>query len=98
MMTPEQRFDRLERIAKLFAKEGLEERRRRRETNKKMAFLIDLHARNIERFHKSSETRKYLSELQSRRRKSPRPTDSQLDAIWRGILKGCRKGKSSTES
>jgi hypothetical protein len=49
-MTPEQRLDRLERIAKLFVKAGLRARREGREQDKKLDHLISLQIHNEEKF------------------------------------------------
>jgi hypothetical protein len=54
-VTPEQRLDRLERIAKLFVRAGLRARRDMREMNEKINILIDVQIRNDERFAKSDE-------------------------------------------
>jgi hypothetical protein len=53
MMTPEQRLDRLERIVKLFAREG---RRARSELNAKADMLIDAQMRNEDRFAALAES------------------------------------------
>jgi hypothetical protein len=52
VVTPEQRLDRLERIAKLFVRAGLRARRDMREMNEKINILIDAQMRNDERFAK----------------------------------------------
>ena len=52
-MTPEQRLDRLERIAKLFAREG---RRARSELNARVEMLINARMRNEERFAALAES------------------------------------------
>ena len=54
-MTPEQRLDRLERIAKLFVKAGLRARHNMRELDEKMNIMIDAHIQNEERFAKFDE-------------------------------------------
>ncbi len=51
-MTPEQRLDRLERIAKLFVRAGLRARRNMCELDEKMNILIDAQIQNKERFAK----------------------------------------------
>jgi hypothetical protein len=51
-MTPEQRLDRLERIAKLLVRAGM---RARREMNEKINILLDAQIRNDERFAKTDE-------------------------------------------
>jgi len=55
LVTPEQRLDRLERIAKLFVKAGLRARRNMRELDEKMNIMIDAHIQNEERFAKFDE-------------------------------------------
>lgn len=59
MMTPEQRLDRLERIAKLLVKAGL---RARREMNEKINILIDAQLRNEERFARTDKKFAQLAE------------------------------------
>jgi hypothetical protein len=54
-MTPEQRLDRLERIAKLFVKAGLRARHDGRDQDKKIDHLIDLQIHNEEKFAKHEE-------------------------------------------
>ncbi|MGH9881810.1 MAG: hypothetical protein ACRD6N_10270 [Pyrinomonadaceae bacterium] len=52
MMTPEQRFDRLERIVKLMIKAGIRARRQSREQDEKINMLMDLQMVNEGRFDK----------------------------------------------
>ena len=54
-MTPEQRLDRLERIAKLFVKAGLRARHDGREQDKKIDHLISLQIANEEKFARNEE-------------------------------------------
>ncbi len=49
-MTPEQRLDRIERIAKLFVREGLRTRRQSREQHERINILINHQIRNDEKF------------------------------------------------
>lgn len=49
-MTPEQRLDRIERIAKLFVREGLRARQRSREQDERINILINHQIRNDEKF------------------------------------------------
>jgi len=49
-MTSEQRLDRLERIAKLFVRAGLRERRNRAELDEKIDIIISAQIANEERF------------------------------------------------
>lgn len=86
-MTPEQRLDRLERIAKLFVKAGLVARRRSREQNEKLAQLIALQKKNDERFNKLPETQKQSVEPRFRPARSKMRNDPKLDAIFREILR-----------
>jgi len=80
-MTPEQRFDRMERIVKLMIKAGLRARRQTREHDQKIGIIIDAQIRNEERFAKLTE--------------SQRHTDQRLDALIDIIREG-RNGKSFT--
>ena len=75
-MTPEQRLDRLERIAKLFVKAGLRARRNMREMNEKINILLDAQIRNDERFAKTDEKFARLAE-----------TSAQADEKFAQIMK-----------
>ena len=66
-MTPEQRFDRLERIVKLMIKAGLRARTQSREQNEKIAIVINLQIQNEERFAKLAASQEH--------------TDQRLDAL-----------------
>lgn len=90
MMTPEQRLDRLERIARLIVKAGLRERRRMREMDDKIGILVDMQIKNEERFALLAEAQTELAESQSH-------TDRRLDALIDIIREG-RNGKPPTES
>jgi hypothetical protein len=86
-MTSEQRLDRLERIAKLFAKAGL---RARGEFRKQYEILMDAQmrndasiARNEERFARNEERFAKLAESQIH-------TDHRLDALIDIIREGRR--------
>jgi D-serine deaminase-like pyridoxal phosphate-dependent protein len=83
MMTPEQRLDRLEQIAKLFVKAGLRERRRMNEMDEKIEILIDMQIKNEERFSQLAESQEH--------------TDRRLDALIDIIREG-RNGKSAPEA
>ena len=72
-MTPEGRLDRIERIAKLFARAGRRARGDLRQQEEKINILINLHiqnqelfARNEERFAKQDENIQALLEFQKR--------------------------------
>ncbi|HYT50040.1 MAG TPA: hypothetical protein VEL78_06590 [Pyrinomonadaceae bacterium] len=66
-MTPEQRLDRLERIAKLFVTAGLRARRNMRQLDEKVGILVDAQIANEERFAVLAD--------------SQRHTDQRLDAL-----------------
>lgn len=97
MMTPEQRLDRLERIAKLFVKAGLRERSRMRELDEKIAILVDMQIKNEERFAQNEERFAQLAEAQQKSAESQAHTDRRLDALIDIIREG-RNGKPPTES
>src|SRR4030081_2934671 len=54
-MTPEGRLDRIERIAKLFARAGRRARGDLRQQEKKINILINLHMQNAELFARNEE-------------------------------------------
>lgn len=66
-MTSEQRLDRLERIAKLMVKAGLNARRQIREHDEKIVILLDAQIRTDEAFAKLAESQAH--------------TDEKLDAL-----------------
>lgn len=72
-MTPEQRLDRLELIAKLLVRAGI---RARREMNEKINILLDARIRNDERFAKTDEKFARLAE-----------TSAQSDEKFAQIMK-----------
>jgi hypothetical protein len=82
-MTPEQRLDRLERIAKLFAKAGL---RARSQFRKQYEVLMDAQMRNEERFARNEVRFERLADSQIH-------TDQRLDALIDIIREG-RNGNS----
>ncbi|HEX8494439.1 MAG TPA: hypothetical protein VF658_16465 [Pyrinomonadaceae bacterium] len=90
MMTPEQRLDRLERIARLMVSSGLRERRRIREMDDKIGILVDMQVKNEERFALLAEAQRELAESQAH-------TGQRLDALIDIIREG-RNGKPPTES
>ena len=73
-MTSEERFDRLERIAKLFVRAGLRERRNRRELDEKINIIINSQIENEERFARNEERFAQLAEVQAR-------TDAHVKAL-----------------
>jgi hypothetical protein len=85
-MTPEQRFDRLERIVKLMVKAGLRARSQMREQGEKINIIIAFQMRNEERFGKNEERFAKLAEAQSH-------TNQRLDALIDIVREG-RNGRS----
>jgi coenzyme F420-reducing hydrogenase beta subunit len=85
-MTPEQRFDRLERIVRLMVKAGLRSRRHERDQDDKINKIIDLQMKNEERFGKNEERFARLAEAQAH-------TDRRLDALI-DIVRNDRNGRS----
>ena len=79
MMTPEERLDRLERIAKLMVRAGLRARRELRQQDDKITIMIDAQIKNEQRFAELAESQKH--------------TDRRLDALI-DIVKEGRNGKS----
>jgi hypothetical protein len=79
-MTPEQRLDRLERIAKLMVKAGPRSRRQVGDQDQKIAILIDAQIKNEERFAMLAQSGAH--------------TDRRLDALI-DIIRNGRNGKSS---
>ena len=103
-MTPEQRLDRLERIAKLFVKAGLGARREGREQDKKIDHLISLQIHNEEKFANHDEQIADLIKLQKRNEErfvtlaeSQTNTDRRLHELIDIIEEG-RNGGSSSKS
>jgi len=94
-MTPEQRFDRLERIVKLMIKAGLRGRTHSREQNEKITILIDAHVKNEDRFAALAAAQTRLAESHTRLADSQTHTDQRLDALIDIIREG-RNGKSSS--
>ena len=87
-MTPEQRFDRLERIVKLMIKAGLRGRTQSREQNEKITILIDAQVKNEDRFAA-------LASAQTRLTDSQAHSDQRLDALI-DIINKKRNGESSS--
>ena len=99
-MTTEQRLERIERIAKLFVRAGLRERRNRRDLDDKINIIVNYQiqneerfakneerfAENEERFAKLTETVNQLAEAQS-------GTDRRLNSLIE-LIERDRNGKS----
>jgi hypothetical protein len=85
-MTPEERLDRLERIARLMVRAGLRARREMRSQDDKITIMIDAQIKNEERFAKLATAQTELAESQTH-------TDRRLDALIDIVREG-RNGKS----
>ncbi|MEP6912878.1 MAG: hypothetical protein ABI923_09000 [bacterium] len=84
-MTPEQRLDRLERIAKLFATAGL---RARTQFRKQYEILMDAQMRNEVRFERNEERFAQNEVRFARLADSQIHTDQRLDALIDIIREG----------
>lgn len=94
-MTPEQRLDRLERIAGLMVRAGVRARRREREQDEKIDIIIDAQVKNEERFAQNEERFAKLAEAQTELAISQEHTDRRLDALI-DIIREQRNGKSNS--
>ena len=63
MMTPEERLDRLERIAKQLVRAGLRARRQARQQDDKITIMIDAQIKNEERFQELVDSQRALIEI-----------------------------------
>lgn len=79
-MTPEQRFDRLERIVKLMIRAGFRARNQIREQGEKINMIIDLQVQYEERFVANEERFALLAEAQTH---SDRRLDALIDVVRR---------------
>ena len=86
MKKPEERLDRLERIAKLLVRAGLRARREMRQQDDKITIMMDAQIKNEERFAKLAQAQTELAESQAH-------TDQRLDALI-DIVRNGRNGKS----
>lgn len=84
-MTPEQRLDRLERIAKLFVRAGLRERSFRRELEAKLNIIVDYQIANEERFAKNEERFATLTDTVNRLAQAQTGTEQRLDSLIKAI-------------
>ena len=86
MKKPEERLDRLERIAKLLVRAGLRARREMRQQDDKITIMIDAQIKNEDRFAKLAQAQAELAAAQLH-------SDRRLDALI-DIVKESRNGKS----
>jgi len=87
-MTPEQRLDRLERIAGLMVRAGLRARRHSREQDEKINMIIDAQMKGDERFNAQMRDRdeKFNAQMRERDKKfdaQMRERDERFDAQMR---------------
>ena len=80
-MTSEQRLDRLERIAKLFVRAGLRERRNRRELDDKIDIIVNYQITNEERFAKNEERFAKLTDTVNQLAEAETRTERRLDSL-----------------
>lgn len=88
-MTPEQRFDRLERIVKLMIRAGFRARNQIRDQGEKINMIIDLQVQYEERFVANEERFALLAEAQTH---SDRRLDALIDVVQRD-----RNGRSGNQ-
>jgi hypothetical protein len=93
-MTPEQRFDRLERIVKLMIKAGLRARVQSRDQNEKINIIIDAQMRNEERFAQNEQRFAQNEERFARLAESQAHADRRIEALI-DIVRNGRNGKAS---
>ncbi len=80
-MTHEERLDRLERIAKLFVRAGLEARKQSRAQDEKINILIDSQIKNEERFAALTQTQTDLAQIQADLAQGHAETGDRLNAL-----------------
>jgi len=108
-MSPEERLNRLERVAKLFVRAGLRERRNRNELDEKINIIINYQIGNEERFARSDKqiealvnaqrlTEEQLKELATSQKElaaSQKQTDEKLGTLI-DIVRRDRNGNANT--
>ncbi|PYS72180.1 MAG: hypothetical protein DMF73_08950 [Acidobacteria bacterium] len=92
-MTTEQRLERIERIAKLFVRAGLRERRNRRDLDDKINIIVNYQIQNEERFAKNEERFAKLTETVNQLAEAQTGTDRRLDSLIE-LIERDRNGKS----
>ncbi|MBA3514993.1 MAG: hypothetical protein H0T77_11520 [Pyrinomonadaceae bacterium] len=96
-MTPEQRFDRLERIVKLMVKAGLRARSQMREQGERINVIIDFQMQNEEKFGRNEERFARNEERIAKLVEAQVHTDRRLDALIDIVRKG-RNGRTSNNN
>ena len=108
-MSPEERLNRLERIAKLFVREGLRERRNRNELDQKINIIVNYQIGYEERFARADKqfealanaqklTEKELKELAAAQKElaaAQKQTDEKLGSLI-DIVRRDRNGNANT--
>ena len=99
-MTTEQRLERIERIAKLFVRAGLRERRNRQYLDEKINIIVNYQIQNEERFAKNEERFAEnedrfakLTETVNQMAEAQTGTDRRLNSIIE-LIERDRNGKS----
>ena len=92
-MTTEQRLERIERIAKLFVRAGLRERRNRQALDEKINIIVNYQILNEERFVKNEERFAKLTETVNQLAEAQTGTDRRLDSLIE-LIERDRNGKS----
>jgi len=99
-MTTEQRLERIERIAKLFVRAGLRERRNRQYLDEKINIIVNYQIQNEERFAKNEERFAEnedrfgkLTETVSQLAEAQAGTDRRLNSLIE-LIERDRNGKS----
>lgn len=80
-MTHEERLDRLERIARLFVKAGIEARRQSRAQDEKINILIDSQIKTDERFAALAQAQTDLAQSQANLAQGHADTGDRLNAL-----------------
>jgi hypothetical protein len=93
MMTPEEKLDRLERIARLMVRAGLRARREMRQQDDKITIMIDAQIKNEDRFAELAKSQKNTDRILAELAESQKHTDRRLDALINIVQEG-RNGKS----
>jgi hypothetical protein len=92
VVTPEQRLDRLERIAKLFVRAGLRARRNMRELDEKINMLVDAQIKAEDRLKKfderSAKSDERFAKFDERFKELGERTDQTLAILMRLIKQG----------
>jgi hypothetical protein len=87
-MTPQEKLDRLERIARLMVRAGLRARREMRQQDDKITIMIDAQIKNEERFAKLAQAQTELAVSQAH-------ADRRLEVLIDSVREG-RNGKSGS--